>query len=204
MEEWVQQQCSCASLTSRGEPFMQVAIVGLDIAKRESRTAHRKVWKDLAHHQERSSVDFIRAESSGHAVAGVNPDFIGQEGQRLPALARSFGTDFVRTCALFPAAGAGPVALPSRQRLREKVCTLRAQSSSMRMNSRPSCNSRVRMLKDLEPHAWTYSPAFGESSRIRDLASNASHLSVLHEYGRFRSPGAPKSSSPRGLPPSCF
>ena len=86
---------------------MQVAIVGLDIAKRESRTAHRKVWKDLAHHQERSSVDFIRAESSGHAVAGVNPDFIGQEGQRLPALARSFGTDFVRTCALFPAAGAG-------------------------------------------------------------------------------------------------
>src|SRR5579872_4177083 len=93
MKEWVQQQCSCASLTSRGEPFMQVAIVGLDIAKRESRTAHRNVWKDLAHHQERSSVDFIRAESSGYAVAGVNPDFIGQEGQRLPALARSFGTD---------------------------------------------------------------------------------------------------------------
>src|SRR5579871_1992562 len=33
MKEWVEQQCSCTSLTSRGEPFMHVAIVGLDIAK---------------------------------------------------------------------------------------------------------------------------------------------------------------------------
>src|SRR5581483_11077516 len=52
--------------------------------KRESRAADWEWWKDLADHQQRQSMDLIRVERPGDAVARMDPHFIGKKGQRLP------------------------------------------------------------------------------------------------------------------------
>src|SRR6185369_11237126 len=63
-------------------------------AKRKSWAPNWEWRKNLSDYQKRDRMNFIRVESPGNAVARMNPNFVRQESQGLPAHVGSFCANF--------------------------------------------------------------------------------------------------------------